>query len=177
MKNEGKRFEDDIKKSVPDYVLYYRLPDPPQSFGGSSILRFSRKNPFDFLMWDSMNRTLFAIETKTVKGKSISFERNKNENGLIHIHQIDNLKKWNEYDGIKCGFIIEFRQIETTVFIDIESFHKLSNIITKKSFTIKDFDDNNLEYIVIPQVKKRTRYIYDLDKFFKLISEEKNDRD
>lgn len=172
MKNEGKRFEDDIKKSAPEYALLYKLPDPSQSFGGSSTLRFSRKNPFDFLIWDSINKNLFAIETKTVKGKSISFERSKDEHGVIHIHQINSLKEWDKYNGVICGFIIEFRQIEITIFIDIKTFCKLSNLITKKSFTIDDLDNNNLKYIVIPQVKKRIRYIYDLDYFLRMISEE-----
>ena len=73
MSNIGKVFEEQIKKSVPDYALLYRLPDAAQSFGGSNTLRFSRKNPFDFLLWDSKRHILYALEMKTVSGKSISF--------------------------------------------------------------------------------------------------------
>ena len=88
MKNQGKIFEESIKKSVPDYALLYRLPDAAQSFGGGSNLRFSQKNPFDFLLWDSYKHILYALEAKTVQGQSISFERNKSEHGEIHYHQI-----------------------------------------------------------------------------------------
>ena len=115
MKNIGKIFEEQLKKSAPTYSLLYRLPDSAQSFGGSNLLRFSNKNPFDFLLWDSVGHILFALEAKTVAGKSISFERTKDEQGEIHIHQIDGLNDWQKYDGIIAGFIIEFRTLEKTI--------------------------------------------------------------
>lgn len=163
--NTGKRFEADFKKSVPSYTLLYRLPDSAQAFGGSSNLRFSSKNPFDYLMWDSKKHILYALELKTVAGKSISFERNKGEHGEIHYHQIDGLKKWNKYDGIICGFIIEFRKIEKTVFIEISDFDKLINTITKKSFNFDDLDNHKIKYVTIGQNKIRTHYRYNVCDF------------
>lgn len=165
MKNVGKIFEQDFQKSVPDYALLYRLPDSAQSFCENKNLRFSRKNPFDYLLWDSERHILYALEMKTVKGKSISFERNKDENREIHYHQIQGLNDWNRFDGITCGFIIEFRQIETTVFIDIDSFNSLILAIDKKSFNIQDLNDFNIKYQIIGQKKQRTRYLYDIDTF------------
>lgn len=161
----GKRFEADFKKSVPSYALLYRLPDSAQAFGGSSNLRFSSKNPFDYLMWDSKKHILYALELKTVAGKAISFERSKDESREIHWHQIEGLNKWNEYDGIVCGFIIEFRKIEKTVFIDISDFNELMNTITKKSFNFDDLDNHKINYVVIGQEKVRTRYKYKVDEF------------
>lgn len=73
--NVGKVFESRIQKCVPDYAKIFRLPDSAQSFGKSRNLRFSRKNPFDYFMWDSSRHYLYALELKTVKGKSISFEK------------------------------------------------------------------------------------------------------
>ena len=140
MKNVGKIFEEQLKKSAPPYSLLYRLPDAAQSFGGSNLLRFSAKNPFDFLLWDSVGHILFALEAKTVSGKSISFERTKDEHGEIHSHQIKGLNDWQKYDGIMVA-------------------------INKKSFTLKDLEDNNIPYFVIPQKKARTRFTYDLDYF------------
>lgn len=163
--NIGKVFEEQIKISVPDYALLYRLPDAAQSFGGSNKLRFSRKNPFDFIMWDSLNHNLFALEMKTVKGTSISFERNKDENGEIHYHQIKGLNDWNKYDGVICGFIIEFRKLEKTIFLEIEDFNSLIKLINKKSFNMQDIINNNIKHLVIPQQKKRTKYRYDIDTF------------
>lgn len=169
--NQGKVFENAIKKSVPESVLLYRLPDSAQSFGGSSRLRFSRKNPFDFLMWDSDNRNLYALEMKTVKDKSISFERTSDDNGEIHRHQIIGLNEWSEYKGIICGFVIEFRKIETTVFIEIHDFNTLISSITKKSFTITDLDNNGIRYFIIPQKLMKTNYRYDISE---LINQTKN---
>ncbi len=171
MSNIGKVFEEQIKKSVPDYALLYRLPDAAQSFGGSNTLRFSRKNPFDFLLWDSKRHILYALEMKTVNGKSISFERSKDENNEIHYHQIQGLNKWNKYDGIICGFIIEFRQIETTVFIEIDSFNSLIDKVDKKSFNMDDIINSGLPYFIIPQKKQRTRYIYDIDSLLSQIKD------
>ena len=157
MSNTGKIFENAMKRSMPDDALLYRIPDAAQSFGGSNKLRFSRKNPFDFIMWDSKRRRLFALEMKTVAGKSISFER-------------------NAYKGITCGFIIEFRSIKTTVFIDISDFNRLMNEISKKSFTKKDLDRLQIPYVVIPQSLIKTRYRYDVEHFMQDVDSKYNAR-
>ena len=88
-------------------------------------MRFSAKNPFDFLLWDSKRHILYALEAKTVSGKSISFERDKEDKGVIHIHQINGLNSWNKYDGITCGLLIEFRELEKTIFLDIEDMNQV----------------------------------------------------
>lgn len=161
--NQGKIFENSIKESVPDGVFIYRLPDAAQSFAKSSNLRFSRKNPCDYFIYDACGtRLLFALELKTVKGKSISFERNKDEQKIIHHHQITGLNEWNKFENIVCGFLIEFRAIETTIFLDISDFNRLLEETEKKSFTIADLDNMGLSYLVIPQELKRKRYSYDL---------------
>lgn len=167
--NVGKKFERDFQKSVPDYALIYRLPDPAQSFDRNNNLRFSKKNPFDFLMWDSNGRTLFALELKTVAGKSISFEREKSESKDIHLYQINGLTEWSKYNGIIAGFVISFRSMDKTIFLRIEDFNKLAEIIEKKSFTIQDLDDNDIKYFVIPQELLRVRYRYDVDNFIQNI--------
>lgn len=169
--NTGKKFESDFKKSIPNYVLFYRLPDAAQSFNQNSGLRFSRKNPFDFLLWDSKQHVLFALEMKTVSGSSISFERSENEKREIHFHQIKGLNQWSKYDGVVCGFIIEFRKIEKTVFIDIKEFNKILDLIPKKSFSYNDLCAYGIGYTVISQKRVRTRYTYGVDEFLKEIKE------
>lgn len=175
MKNQGKIFEQDFQKSVPDYALLYRIPDPAQAFGGSANTRFSRHNPFDFLLWDSKRRVLYALEAKTVKGKSISFERDKSEHGEIHYYQVAGLNAWNQYDGVTCGFVIEFRELERTVFLEIDDYNRLVSGLEKKSFNFGDLEDSGLPFVIIPQIKKRTRYVYDVEKF--LSREEKENSD
>ena len=167
--NIGKVFEEDMKKSIPDHVLFYRLPDSAQSFSGGN-LRFSLKNPFDYLFWDSKYHNLFAVELKTVHGNSISFERSKDDNAVIHLHQIEGLNKWDKYDGIISGFIIFFRKQERTIFLDIGSFNRITDILTKKSFNLNDLDKYAIPYMEILQEKKRTRYRYDMNSFFERIN-------
>ena len=164
----GKNFEIQFAKSAPDYCLVYRVPDSAQAFGKSINLRFSRKNAFDYLLWDSKRHKLFALELKTVGGKSISFERSKEDKGEIHWHQIQGLNGWNAYDGIVCGFVIEFREMELTIFIEIDDFNKLIESIGKKSFTIKDLDDYDVPYLVVPQWKPKVNYRYDVEKILEM---------
>lgn len=162
-RNPGKIFEQCVAKSIPKYALLHRLHDSAQSFCGNSDLRFSSKNPFDYLLWDSQRRYLYALELKTVKGKSIGFERTKEEQSEIHYHQIVGLNKVAKFENTICGFIIEFRALEKTVFIDIHDFNKLIDTIQKKSFTYDDLAKYGIPYFVIPQKKKRVRYTYDID--------------
>ena len=74
---------------------------------------------------------------------------------------------------MKCGFVIEFREIETTVFIDIDEFNRLISAIEKKSFNFGDLQENEVDFFIIPQTKKRTQYTYDLEKFFNEVYEGK----
>lgn len=178
--NQGKIFESQWQKSVPDYALLCRLPDSAQSFGNSSNLRFSRKNPFDFILWDSKCRLLYALELKTVKGKSITFERTNDDNGDIHYHQIKGLEEWDSYENTICGFVIEFRELEKTIFIKVSDFNKLIESLSKKSFNFNDLVKFGIEYILIDQKKARKRYTYNIDGFLlksldNFISQKKKD--
>lgn len=165
IKNVGKKFESSFQACVPDFALIYRLPDSAQSFGGQSTLRFSRKNPFDYILWDSKSRILYALELKTVAGKSISFERSKDESGEIHYHQITGLNAWAKYPGITAGIVVEFRQEERTIFLEINDFNVLVGAIQKKSFNYDDILNLNIPHYVIKQEKMRTNYKYDIDSF------------
>jgi recombination protein U len=167
MQNVGKKFEQDFVKSVPEDVCALRMPDSAQSFYRSSALRFTNKNPFDYLLWNPNTLTLYALEMKTVKGKSISFERSKEENREIHWHQINGLKKMNSVGGCVCGFVIEFRELETTVFISIDEFEKILNGTEKKSFNYNDLINLDVDFLTIPQEIKKTHYRYDIDYFLK----------
>lgn len=164
MQNIGKIFEEQVRKSIPDYALLYKLHDSAQSFGGNSKLRFSSKNPFDYILWDSRSHILYALELKTVKEKSISFERQEDDTGKIHLHQINGLNEWDKYDGIICGFIIEFREIKTTIFLEIKEFNRLIEMIPKKSFNYDDLMQLKINYKLISQKKARKRYTYDIDE-------------
>lgn len=166
MKNAGKIFEDDFKKSIPDYVMITRLKDSSLNYNRTEHSKYSTNNPYDFQLWDSKHFKLYALELKTVNKKSISFERTKEDKGEIHYHQIEGLKIASSFDGVIAGFIIEFREYPKTIFININDFLVLIDVINKKSFNLQDLENNNINYEVIEQHIKRTRYSYNMDTFF-----------
>lgn len=170
MKNSGKIFEDDFKSSIPDYCFYHRLKDPPQSFNQSkNNLRFSLKNPCDAMIFDTKNRKFYTLELKTTKNSSISFEdiniKEKQQNKMIHKHQIESLLKFSKYNHVISGFIFNFRNeknnTQVTYFQNINNFINMINSINKKSFNQKDL--SRFSSIIITGEKKRIRYKWDLD--------------
>ena len=172
--NNGKFFETAIKASVPAYCLYYRLPDPPQSFHHSSSLRFSWKNPCDVFLFNSKTSKLFTIELKTTKSKSISYESpnspDKQPIRMIHKHQIQALTDFAKYKNIISGFLFNFRDesalVERTYFQHIEDFSRMTQLLSKHSFNESDL----LKYnpVIIPGRKKRVHYAWDLEPLLQL---------
>lgn len=169
--NPGKIFEAQFKKCAPEYCLVYRIPDPPQAFLDG--LRFSIKNPFDYILWDSKKKHLFALELKSVQDSYITFERYEDAKGTIHWHQIEGLTKWGSYDGIIAGLVIEFRKIETTIFLPIDEFNRMVSLVEKRSFNFSDLSKYNVKYKVIPQELMRTKYKYDIENFLNSFKENK----
>ena len=167
-KNIGKIFEQNWKNSIPDHIFYYRPPDAAQSFGNTQGLRFSAKSPCDCFMFDG--EILYVLELKSVGTKSISFEREKSDKGVIHKHQIVTLDEFSKYQNIVSGFILDFRLSDKTYFCSIENFLNLINTINKKSFN----EDDMIKYgnsIEIPKRKLKVNYRYDINNFIKLSKE------
>ena len=118
------------------------------------------------IAYDSKRRILYAIELKSVQGKSISFERDKEQNGEIHYHQIAGLTDWGKFPWVVAGFLIEFREIETTVFLTIDAFNELVQKIDKKSFRFSDLEEQEIPYLIVPQKKKVKWFTYDMESLF-----------
>ena len=161
-KNIGKVFEQNWKNSIPDNVFYYRPPDSAQSFGSNSNLRFSAKSPCDCFMFNG--KVLYTLELKSVGTTSISFERTKEDKGVVHKHQIDNLLKFSTYENVVSGLILDFRLSDITYFCMIEEFVNMVNNLDKKSFNEKDLFEwcNPIE---IEKEKLKVNYRYNVKKF------------
>ena len=176
-KNSGKKFERQFVLSIPDYCLLVRIPDPPQSFVQDKSTRFSVKNPYDFLMFDSHRRTLYCLELKTTKYRSMSYEDvglDARQNKMIHKHQILGLLNSSNYQNVRSGFLMNFRNeekgMERTYFQDINDFIRMTKKINKKSFNELDLiADGNA--VKIDGIKKRVNYTWDIDKFLNEITE------
>ena len=168
-KNAGKIFEDSIKQSIPNHVLLIRLNDSPQAFKQSKLTRFTPKNPFDYVCFDTKSKTLFCLELKSTSNKYMSFEDiniDEEQNKMIHKHQINGLLKVSAYSNVVAGFLLNFRldDGELTYFMEINKFQKMCESINKKSFNIIDAVLYGAEKI--NGFKKITRWYWDLDNFF-----------
>lgn len=167
-KNVGKVFEDAIKQSIPDYVLLIRLNDSPQAFKKSNLTRFTPKNPFDYICFNTQTRTLFCLELKTTSSKYMTFEDihiDEEQNAMIHAHQTKGLLKCSSYPNVMAGFLLNFRleDNELTYFIEINKFQKMCDSINKKSFNLIDLVLYGA--VKIDGFKKRTRWYWNLDEF------------
>lgn len=158
-KNVGKKFEEDISKSVPDTCWLYRLRDNASSFSGGNNTRFASSNICDFIMLDDTTKTLFLLELKSTKSTSIPLS-------MIRQNQIEGLLKASSHN-LKAGFIVNFRNKNNdTFFITIGNFNIMINSLSKKSFNVSDLE--NFGAIRIYNELRRTRYRYNINE---LISE------
>jgi recombination protein U len=168
--NSGKQFEDNFKKSVPDYCYCHRLKDSSQSFIDSGLSDFSRQNPCDFYLYDTKNRIFYAAELKSSKQKYISFENideEKPKQKMIRKNQILSLIEICKYNNIIAGFFFNFRDeehgIERTYFQNIDMFMKMYRKIGKWSFN--EIDLLLYSGIKINGDKLRVNYRWNLDEF------------
>ena len=112
----------------------------------------------------------FCLELKSVAGKSISFERTKNDKGEIHYHQIEYLKSCLNYKNIIPGLIIDFRGTDNTWFLNIKEWDDLINSISKKSFNESDLISYS-HPILISKKKLKVNYRYNIQQFIDDVTE------
>lgn len=163
--NLGKNFELNWKKSVPNYIFYYRFRDSGSSYyGGNQNLRFSASNIADCLIQDPFSG-LHLIELKHHKGKSIPLscilgsEKNKTKK-----KQIQDLLDANEYTGVFSHIIVFFSDVERCFELGINSFIDFINNEERKSIPIEYFEKHGCEI----RVKKlKTNYRFDIEKWLK----------
>lgn len=166
-KNEGKKFEEDIKSSAQSQNLWIlRLNDTSLSWCHEKQSRFTAENPYDFLVFEKPN--LFCLELKSTKYKSISIQTDFDENGkMIKLHQINSLTQSSLKEGVFSGFIFNFRDEEninnsSTYYLSIEKFNDFLTESGKKS--INKLDVIQYNGIKLDQKIKRTRFSYDVKK-------------
>lgn len=109
---------------------------------------------------------LYILELKSVGTKSISFEREKSDKGVIHKHQIDSLQNFSTYKNVVSGFIFDFRLSDKTYFCTINDFTIMINKLDKKSFNERDLFEW-CQPIEIRKKKLKVNYRYDINDFIK----------
>lgn len=168
--NEGKKFEQDFKKSINEKEIYcLRIQDNASGFSGGDKTRFTMKPPYDYLLF--YQQCLYAIELKSTQSTSISFEREKkNKNHeMIHYHQTEELSRVSLYPNAFGGFLFNFRKTEHTWYINIKDFNNFICSTDKKSINEQDIQSYN--GILVESNKKRTRYEYNILSLLTAIKE------
>lgn len=152
--DEGKRFEQDIRASIPPEFFIERYKDDTAGFYGVS-------NPADFRLYKYP--LTFLWELKTHKGKSIPLAKIRNS-------QLRGMRKAIPYKGVYCGFILNYRDLEETYYITFADLVTEYYILNsegdyepkpdgRKSIPVEWCRENGVR---IQQTKKRVRYFYDL---------------
>lgn len=160
MKNQGKIFEQNFRKSIPinDKIYYYRLKDTASSYyGGNDNLRFSQNNIADAIMFyvGSMFSYLFILEFKSHKGKSLPLT-------CIRKNQLEEMSEASKKIGVRPILVVFFSDIEKCYALDIEDVNNFTNSCDRKSIPIEFFDNNATE---IETIKLRTNYKYNIEKW------------
>lgn len=68
-KNNGKRFEEDLKAAFGPHIWTYRPPDT----GGGMMARFTQESLCDLMAYNTVNKNFVLMELKSTLGTSVSF--------------------------------------------------------------------------------------------------------
>lgn len=149
--NRGKDFERVIKECLEriENVSVYRLYDTMNGFSGVA-------NISDFIVY---KRPIQAfIECKTHYGKSFPLS-------CITERQLTGMLEQSKIDGVKCGIIVWFIDLDKTYYINVVEVQKIKEQ-GYKSINEKMINDGVLNAIEIQGKKKRTFFDYDLTCLF-----------
>lgn len=150
-KNEGKKFEEDFQKSIPQNIFCHRIKD-------SSNFKMTTKNLCDFIVFNSPH--LYLLELKSTKQNQISMDER-----IIKEHQVKGLYEASKVLFIVAGFIINYRgRVLKTKTVEPETYFIPSDQMIKVYENEKYLHKDRAKEIgvLIPQKKLITRYRYDI---------------
>lgn len=164
MKNLGKIFEQNFRKSIPinNKIYYYRLKDTASSYyGGNAMLRFSQNNIADAFMFyvGDFVTNLFILEYKNHKGKSLPLS-------CIKKNQLEGMIEANNNIGVIPMLVVFFCDIERCFSLEIEYVEKFINEENRKSIPLEYFEKYGVE---IEAIKLRANYRYNVEKWLQQI--------
>ena len=146
MKNEGKKFEEDLIKSLPSHVFRLRLNDGGGWSDGENT-RFTPSNICDFIIGYRGKHLL--LELKSHKGKSIPFSCLKQLPKLASI----------EYDDTIPLFAFNFRTLQETYLIPVLPLSIWMDNTDRKSVPVEVAEMLGIQ---VSAHLVRVRYRYDL---------------
>lgn len=154
-KKPGKDFEQDFVKSIPERCDVTRLKDAG-GWSNATNMRFTSSNPCDFIVFSERKLgegagTMYKLELKSVKGKSLPFSN-------IKEHQLKGLME-SHSKGVSAYFVINFRAANETYLVCPILMAEAILSGERKSFSLQNARDNSR---LIHQALIRVRYKYDL---------------
>lgn len=153
--NNGKRFEQNIKNSMPDNVFFYRFRDGTSSWGGGQEnTRFQQRNICDCMMYDS--QYLYLLELKSHKGKSLPLT-------AIRKNQVDDLLEASKHRNVIAGIVVEFSDLESVHFMPIQLVKYWYYDSDRKSIPLQSFLEKPC--IEIYGKKLKTNFRYNIEQF------------
>lgn len=162
--NEGKRFEEDFKNSVPSDVWYYRFRDGTGNFQGgkNENVRFQASNIADNQLF--YRGTLYVLELKSTKNTSIPYSMIFNKDSKSNMRKKRDLLDASNHNGIVSGYVVNFRKYNRTWFMTSLQLEQFLNDYQhiRSSIPVSFFNENCL---IIEQEKKVSRYRYNIKKF------------
>lgn len=162
MKKNGKRFENNFKRSIPKNIFFYRFRDGSSSWGGNEKVRFQQANICDCMMFDGY--ILYLLELKSTKGKSLPLNN-------IKQHQITDLLDASKYLNVVCGFVIEFSELNECYFLEIRRFLEFLEETDRKSIPLVFLQNKGIK---IGVEKKKINSKFNIEKFAIQVLEEVN---
>ena len=115
---------------------------------------------------------------KSTHSKSMSFQKEEKDGGMIKLHQINSLVNLAQYEEAQAGFVLNFRDereghpyTEDTYYMSIEDFSSFYASTDKKSMSKLDIVQNG--GIIVDAKQRRKLYDYNVKKMLEDIIKEK----
>lgn len=150
--NRGKQFEEVIRKCferVPNTSVI-RLPDPTNGYLGI-------RNISDFVIYHYPNQ--YFIECKSVHGNTLPFSN-------ITDNQWNGMLEESKKKGVIAGVICWWVDKDVTKFISIEELQSIKTYLPESKSVRYDTELG----VTIEGIKKRIFYDYDMEQFFKEVT-------
>lgn len=160
MRSQGKKFEDNFKKSIDmedKSLFFYRFKDGTASWSQTDATRFQAHNIADCLIF--YKNKLIICELKSHKGKSIPLK-------CIRPTQLEEMLEASKKDNVHSLLFIFFYELDLCYALKIEDVNKIIEKAGSKSISLKYCQEKGFK---IKSEKLRTNsrfFIKDFLDFF-----------
>lgn len=134
----GKKFEEDLKKSLPSDAFVHRIKTRNSQYKGDNEIA-------DFLVYRYPH--LFIFEAKTTEEKRLPFD-------MLRPNQIIGIRESLQFKGVRGGFVVQFRDPYSHWFIPSTVIDEYL-VKGAKSIPIRDcYERDDIIEIAFSQARK-----------------------